>query len=145
MKRYAWLLTLLYLTPAAGCVERRFVITSDPPGALVVHNGVVLGATPCDDSFVYYGKHQFTLIKDGYQTLHAEEKITTPWYEWPGIDFISENIYPCKIADVRRLHFTLQPMVKDPPEGVSQRAQELRQRGKAIGVPTVSGPPPVAP
>src|SRR5262245_2487854 len=52
-----------------GCVDRRFVVTSDPPRALVLRNYQPIGAAPADDHFVYYGKYHFTLIKHGYHTL----------------------------------------------------------------------------
>src|SRR5947209_14074171 len=78
-------LTLGLLT---GCVERRYVITSDPPGAVVLRNGQPIGATPVDDYFVYYGKYNFTLIKEGYETLPVVQNIPTPWYESFGVDFI---------------------------------------------------------
>src|SRR6478672_8516057 len=55
----------------AGCVERRFVIESDPPGALVLLNGQPLGTTPVDGYFTYYGNYRFTIIKDGFETLHV--------------------------------------------------------------------------
>jgi len=86
----------------AGCVERRYVIESDPPGALVVANGQPIGATPVDGHFLYYGNYHFTLIKDGYETLQVDERFRAPWYEYYPIDFFSENIVPGKIEDVRR-------------------------------------------
>jgi len=52
-----------------GCVERRYVIYTDPPGAMVLRNGQTLNATPVDDHFVYYGKYKFTIFADGYETL----------------------------------------------------------------------------
>src|SRR5580693_4048976 len=65
MTRIAWLGTaLLIATVGTGCVERRYVVTSDPPGALVFRNGVPLGPTPVDDFYVYYGEYDITLVKD---------------------------------------------------------------------------------
>ena len=46
MKRYACVATVVVLaTLNLGCVERRFVITSEPPGALVYRNGVPLATS----------------------------------------------------------------------------------------------------
>ena len=59
-----WWVGLLSLAALAGCVERRFVIESDPPGALVLMNGQQLGATPVDGHFVYYGRYHFTLAEN---------------------------------------------------------------------------------
>ena len=55
-----------------GCVDRRFVVTTDPPGALVLRNNAPIGFAPADDHFTYYGNYHFTLIKDGYETQLQE-------------------------------------------------------------------------
>ncbi len=143
MKQNACLALLLTGCLTAGCVERRFIIESNPPGALVYHNGNYLGPTPVDGYFTYYGRQQFRLIREGYETLDVPQKYPPPWYELPGIDFITENIYPFKVRDVRRLHYTMQPLQTVQPDDVRQRAEGLRERGKSIGVP--AAPRPVAP
>src|SRR5437868_4852974 len=101
LARVPWILGISAIL-LAGCVERRFVIESDPPGALVLVNGQPLGATPVDGHFLFYGKYQFTLIKDGYETLQVEECFRAPWYQYFPVDFLSENIYPGKVEDIRR-------------------------------------------
>jgi hypothetical protein len=150
MKRTAWLAAALLLSlGAVGCVERRFLITSDPPGAAVFRSGQFIGNTPVDDHFVYYGKYEFTLVKDGYQTMHVVENIRPPIYEWPGLDFFAENLWPFRVNDDRHLHYVLPALIKEPPEAVLQRANELRERGKAIGqpggTPSEAPPPPTRP
>ena len=47
------------LATISGCVDRRFVIESDPPGAIVYLNDKWVGPTPVDQSFTYYGKYRF--------------------------------------------------------------------------------------
>ncbi|HTU23697.1 MAG TPA: PEGA domain-containing protein [Gemmataceae bacterium] len=143
MKRIACLATLMTMTWTAGCVERRLTIYSEPTGALVYHNGNYLGPTPVDRYFVYYGKQQFRLIKEGYETRDIVQDISPPWYEWPGIDFLTENIWPFKVRDVRRFSYAMRPLRSIPPEEVRQRAEELRARGQIIGVPPA--PRPIAP
>jgi hypothetical protein len=118
-----------------GCVERRYVITSDPPGAVVLRNGQPLGATPVDDHFVYYGDYEFTLIKDGYETLKVVQRIPTPWYEYFPLDFVSENLFPWPITDVRRFHYKLEPRRVVNPNQLLDEAQNLRNRGNSIGPP----------
>lgn len=150
MKRNACLAVLLAASLTAGCVERRFVINSEPSGALVYHNGTYLGTTPVDGYIVYYGKQQFRLIKESYQTLDVVQKYDPPWYELPGIDFVSENIWPFKVRDVRPFVYTMQPIQAVRPDDVRQRAEELRARGQTIGVPNsprpiVAPPPPPPP
>jgi hypothetical protein len=146
MTRTAWLGALLLAVSAgAGCVERRYLITSDPPGALVYRNGVPIGATPVDDYFIYYGEYDFTLVKEGYETLHARVKIGTPWYEVPPLDFVTENLYPFKVRDVREggpFHFVLRPWSMPNPGEVLNRANDLRDRGRTLGPEDAFGPAP---
>jgi PEGA domain len=140
MVRLGVLLSALLLT---GCVDRRFVIESTPPGAQVLRNGQLVGFTPADDHFVYNGVYEFTLIKDGYETLHVKEKIRPPWYEIPGLDFFTENIVPYRFRDVRRLHFQMQPLRQVPPDEVLQHATPLREQARQIGDPGPLPPEPV--
>jgi len=139
------LLALAALAGAAfsgGCVERRFIIESDPPGATVFRNGQPIGVTPVDDYFIFYGDYEYILVKPGYQTLKVRQPVPTPWYEFPGLDFVSENLVPWKIRDVRRLGpYQLQPIVPPDPNKVRDRAQQLRDRGKALGPPGGAAPP----
>src|SRR3954470_21547928 len=101
---------VLALAGLSGCVERRMVIISDPYGAIVYdEKNHSIGAAPVDHPFTYYGTYRFRLVKDSYETLVIEEKIRAPWYEWPGLDFISENLIPFTIRDVRYIRPTLQP------------------------------------
>jgi hypothetical protein len=116
----------------AGCVERRYVIETDPPGALVLVNGQPLGTTPVDGYFTYYGNYTFTLIKDGYQTKQVCQTIASPWFEVPPIDFASENLYPGKLEDIRRFRYSMEPLIQVRTDELLQRAEELRNRGRAI-------------
>jgi len=137
---------LLAVGLLAGCVERKYVITSDPPGAVVLRNGAYLGATPVDDHFVYYGKYHYTLIKEGYETLQVEQPIPAPWYEWPGIDFLSENAWPFTVKDTRRFHYQLMPLQLPRTDEVMDRANQLRDRGQLLGpLPGTDPPPPARP
>jgi hypothetical protein len=116
-----------------GCVDRRFVIETDPPGAVVLRNGKPLGGpSPSDDQFDFYGIYHFTIFKDGYETLQVDQNIPSPWYEYPGIDFFSENVWPWTIRDVRRLRYQLQPLQQANVQQIGQQGQELRARAATI-------------
>jgi hypothetical protein len=140
MKRIAWLTALLTISSTVGCVERRFTVYSEPPGALVYINDRYLGMTPQDGYLTYYGKQQFKLEKEGYETLTVVQDYPAPWYEFPGIDFVTENIWPFKVRDVRRFCYTMVPLQSIPPDDVRARAEELRARGQNIGVPAPPRP-----
>jgi hypothetical protein len=127
----------------AGCIERRYVITTDPPGAVVLRNGQPIGATPVDDQFVYYGTYHYTIVKEGYETLQVDQEITTPWYDYPVIDFFSENVVPWTIRDVRRFHFKLEPRRLVNTNDLLMEAQNLRNRGLSLGPGKAANTAPV--
>jgi hypothetical protein len=136
MRRSALLLGVVAAVAlASGCVQRRFVIHSDPPGALVLRNGQPLSAAPADDSFVYYGKYRFTLVKDGFETLHVDQEVSPPWWQYPPIDFVVENLIPWTFRDIRRFNYTLQPATQPRSDEVLGRGTDLRSRGQAIQSP----------
>jgi hypothetical protein len=142
-RRLATLALLAVLALATGCVERRFVVNSDPAGAIVLVNGRPLGASPADDHFVYYGNYHFTVIKDGYETLQVDQYVRPPWYEYPVLDFISENMVPWMIRDVRRFHYSMLPLQVPNARKLQDDAAALRSRGQAVPSP-VPAPTPVA-
>lgn len=160
--KHSALLVSLVIAPFAltGCVERKFVVTSNPPGAFVQLNGQVVGPTPADISFDYYGDYDITLTKDGFETLKVHQPMKAPWYEYPPLDFISENLIPWRIKDVRCLPvYQMQPQQVPSVADVVARGTVLQQRAENIGTPPapqpivtppapqppVVTPPPVAP
>lgn len=143
MKRSAWLGALLLAGGlSAGCVTRSYTITTDPPLAVVYRNGVPIGPSPVDENFVYYGNYHFTIVKEGYETLQVDQCIESPWYEYPPLDFFSENVWPFKVRDARTYHYQLRPLQQARQDEVLDRARALRGRGQAIGAPAPVAPVP---
>ena len=87
------------LTGCAHNMHRRMTIRSEPPGALVLMEGEEVGYTPVGIDFNHYGTREITLIKDGYETVTAMQKIRSPWYQKIPLDFVSDNFSPVKIND----------------------------------------------
>ena len=65
----------------AGCVERRYTIRSDPPGANIIVNGEEIGPAPASKSFNYYGNREITLMLDGYETRTITQPINAPSWD----------------------------------------------------------------
>lgn len=149
MKRTAWALLALVLLAGSplGCVTRRYVITSDPPGAVVYRDGQYLGPTPVEEQFVFYGKYRFRLVKDNYQIMDVEPELVPPWYQWTGIDFVAENLSLLTFRDVQVLHFKLTPAEIVRPDDVKNRGETLRERGRTLPAepPPQRAPAPVPP
>jgi len=118
-----------------GCVERRFLVVSNPPGATVLVNGENVGVTPASVPFTYYGKYDITLIRDGYQTRTYEKPIRRPWFEYFPLDFFAENVYPGHIQDNRVLTFEMEPLIQPRTEDVLNQARTLRERGTVLPSP----------
>jgi len=133
MRRLASLLAVLLAAALlGGCVERKFLIDTDPPNVLVLVNNQPLGPSPADGSFVYYGKYNFTLMAPGYETLHVQENVETPWYEWVGLDFIFETLWPYELEDVRHYHYHMVPMQIPNTADVLRRSGEVREQGRVL-------------
>ena len=141
LRSLAWLLAGLLCAVPAGCVQRRLTIRSNPPGALVYVDDYQIGTTPVSTDFVYYGTRKVRLVLSGYETLTVMQPIPTPWYEYPGLDFVSEHFVPGEIRDERVIDFQLQPQMIVPNQQLLGRAENLR-RGTA---PPQTALPPVAP
>lgn len=135
--RLALWVTALALLIAPGCVQRRLMIRSDPPGAMVYVDDYQIGATPIATNFTYYGTRKIRLVKDGYQTLTVYERIDPPWYQVPPFDFFSENVAAREIRDMRVLDYRLVPQVVSPPQNLLDRAEELRARSETPLPPSV--------
>jgi PEGA domain len=118
-----------------GCVERRFRIESNPPGAYVLVNSLPYGPTPVDIPFIYYGHYDIVLMKDGYVTKRVRQDVPAPWYQYPPIDFFAESLWPRQITDIRPLIYDLEPL--PPPNLVQLKAEavELRERAKTLPPP----------
>ncbi len=113
-----------------GCVSRRMTIASDPPGALVVLEGRELGYTPVSVDFTYYGTREFTLIKDGYETLTVEQPVAAPWYQYPVVDFFADNLKPGHKTDRHLFRYALQPSRIVPNQDLLQRGEMLRNESR---------------
>ena len=122
-----------------GCVERRFRVESNPPGAAVYVNNIPYGPTPVDIPFLYYGKYDITLFKDGFQTRTIKQEVSTPWYQYAPLDLLSENVWPLQITDIRPLCYDLEPYAQPNLDQIKADAEELRRRGMALPPPRFPG------
>ncbi len=138
-QRLAVLAAVALALALPGCLHRRLMVRSDPPGAVVFVDDYEIGTTPVSHDFIYYGTRKIRLVKDGYETLTVLQPIPAPWYEWPPIDFFSENFVPGEIRDYHTLSYRLTPQVVVPVDELRQRAEQLRQDAHSQGV-NVAGP-----
>lgn len=128
---------------SAGCVQRRMTVRTNVPGAQVYVDNYEVGRTPVSTDFIYYGDRTIRLVKDGYETQTVVQPVNAPWYQWPGLDFISENLWPFEIRDERNFDYQMQPQYVVPADTLLTRAEDLRRSN--VAAPAATVPTNVAP
>ncbi len=113
-----------------GCVERKFTIRSEPPGAELVLDGEPKGKTPQTIEFMHYGTHEVMLSAKNCHRLCAYAEVKPPWYEWFPLDLIFETLWPFTIVDHQEFTFQLKPLGEISEEAIQQRVKELRERAE---------------
>jgi hypothetical protein len=147
---HAPLLVLACLAAAlAGCaVRRELVVVSEPPGAILQLDEVIVGTTPYQRSFDDYGTRRITLQRTGFRTRSELIDVRPPWYSRFPLDFVSEVLLPFGWKDRQEFRFKLEPEVgraAEPDlEPVLERAERLRRAGPE-GPQPVKPPPRVEP
>ncbi len=132
-------LGVLVVCGVMGCVERRYTIRTDPPGALAVVNGQELGLTPVSAPFTYYGDREIVLIKDGFQTQRVIQPIRAPWWDNLLTEFFSENLVPVNLRDERDFTYHLTSSTVPATNDLLHRAESLRAQGQAPPPPRRGG------
>ena len=112
---------------------------SNPPGATVYLDGREIGRTPFSTNFDHYGKREFRVVKQGYETKTELMPVRAPWYQWVGFDFVSEVLLPGKLTDHKYYEFDLFPEKVVPGTEIVARAEQFRQTAHADGVPRIGG------
>ncbi len=133
--RFFNLVIVLFLF--SGCVTRTITIRTNPSNALVYVDNELVGESPVEIPFTYYGTRKITIEKrdgDGkliYERKITFEKIKRPVYEMFPLDFFSENLWPFGIQDNHILNYDLvelKPLSrKEQQKRVIENAEELRQ------------------
>jgi len=139
------LLLIVLCAGQIGCVQRRMMIRSNPPGALVYVDDYEIGTTPIASNFTYYGQRKIRLVKEGYETLTVMQPVPAPWYQIPPLDFFSENLVPGEIRDHHTFTYQLTPRRVVPTDQLLGRAENLRRGMQTIGTVGPLSPPPVGP
>jgi hypothetical protein len=89
-----------------GCVRRRIVVNSNPPGARVYFDGEYKGTTPVDFRFKWYGGHRLRLEREGYDDSVQIVEIRAPLHLKVPFDFFSE-LAPFPVEDRKEFQVEL--------------------------------------
>lgn len=144
----AALVSLAAALAAGGCVERKLVIRSDPPGAIVsLEDKVLEQRTPLEVPFDWDGVRRVTLQAPGHRTLETTAAVDARWYDWFPLDAVAEFLYPGTIRDVRSFDFRLEPyhpldkaLTADQKTDLGERMAALRDRADVYRAGGSEGP-----
>jgi len=125
----------------SGCVRREIEILSEPPGATVQFDAVVLPRkTPVRFPFTWYGSHEVVVELEGYHRERLIAHVRPPWYEHFPLDFFAEHLWPWTLNDIHTFPFQLEKReslrhaTKSEKEalkhGLLERAEEFRKEAK---------------
>ncbi len=138
IKPLSFLILIKALFLFAGCVTRTITIKTNPNNALVYVDDELVGESPVEIPFTYYGTRKITIEKkddDGRLICERKivfEKIKAPVYEVFPLDFFSEIVWPFDIQDSHTLNYDLVEVTplsrKEQQKNVIENAEELRQR-----------------
>lgn len=116
---------------ASGCVERRLIVRTDPPGARVEVDGVDRGESPATIPFVHYGTRRVVLRLDDHRTRAALVETNPPIWQIFPLDFVTDVLLPLPLVDEHAPDpFRLDPL---PVEGAPSEEEDraLVARGAA--------------
>jgi hypothetical protein len=100
-----------------------------------------LGTSPVSTDFVYYGTRKVRIVKSGFETLTVMQPIPAPWYQYPVLDFVTENLVPGEIRDERVVEYQLQPQTIVPNPQLLERGENLRQVSAGPSAAAAAGAP----
>lgn len=112
----------------AGCVERTVTITTVPDGATVILNDQEVGTSPVTVPFTWYGDYDLICRKQGFATDERKLHLSTPWYQIPLVDLVTENLTPVTYRDHRSFQIDLQPEQLPTRDELLSRGAEFRDR-----------------
>ncbi len=117
---------------AAGCVERRLIVRSDPGLARVFVDGEPHGETPAVVPFTYYGTREVVVRAADHRTVRVPARLSPPWWQLMPLDFVTEVLIPWRIVDEHVVDVKLEraPRTSDAEvDALKARAEERRGGG----------------
>jgi hypothetical protein len=133
------LTAIIALSGLCGCVERRYTIRSEPPGALAIVNGEEIGPTPVSRAFTFYGDRRIQLLREGYEPLEVIQPIEAPLWDNLVTEFFTENLIPYTLRDERNFTYKLKVAEATDANALLGRAENLRSRARTIPPPRRGG------
>lgn len=140
-------LTLLLLMAGGmhlGCVERKILIRSEPPGGVALLDNRIVGHTPVTVPFTFYGARKvevrwdpFLVDVPRFEAAEETRYLNPPWYQIFPIDFIFEHLWPFTLEDERVFTFKLKRLPEPDPETAEEREAQVINRAETLRAKTL--------
>ena len=123
---------LLALLGTGGCVDRVLQVRSDPPDATVTLDDQVVGKTPIDIPYTWYGKRYLSVELQGYTQVRELIALNPPWWQYFPLDFVTDVLIPFTFEDRSEFTYRLDKANVSDEElrEVKRRAAELREKSE---------------
>ncbi|MHC4263669.1 MAG: PEGA domain-containing protein [Planctomycetota bacterium] len=126
---------LATLASTSCAANRTLTITSEPAGAEVRIDDVIVGETPVVLPFFHYGTRRMTFYLDGYLTESVDVAVEPPWFARFPLDYVTEIFIPIGWSDDHPVHVDLERgddvALLPALQSVLERAEVLRRAGPA--------------
>ena len=129
-KRIVQILLLLGLVMTVGCVERRLIIHTEPPDAVVWLNDEEIGTSPVSVGFNWYGDYKVRIEKQGYEILNTHRDLPRPAEDYFPLDFFAEVLWPGTITRDTAWTFTLEPASHPSVDELLERAVQIKKQAE---------------
>ncbi|HBE67584.1 MAG TPA: hypothetical protein DDW52_05480 [Planctomycetaceae bacterium] len=126
-----FLAVLGFVVSSVGCVRRRMLVRTNPPGAAVYVDKQEIGISPISTDYIYYGNREIEVTADGYDTVKVIRDFKPPIYQWPVIDFFAETLWPFELRDQRTVDIEM-------PVARARSREELTTAGEAMRIQAAS-------
>lgn len=121
---------LLLLLPLAACVERKLLIKTEPPGAMIRVNGKKEGKAPRTWPFEHYGTILVEAELEGHEPVQQEHRLRSPWWQKEGINVFTDAVWPGTIHDNHELVIKLVPRKRLTDAERKRRLNELERAAR---------------
>jgi hypothetical protein len=118
---------------ATGCLaERRLIIESDPPGALVELDWKPVGHTPLELTLEHAGRRRLFVTLEGHEPILRDIEFASTWRSSFPFDIFTELLHPFPEDEVQVVKLQLSQRVDRGPTDLApvlERAEMLRRAG----------------
>jgi hypothetical protein len=128
LKRPIAPVALLLALALSGCVERLISVRTEPSDATVFINGKLVGETPLDHEFDFYGVIDVVVRREGHVSQRERVELEVPWHQIFPLDFFAEFLVPWTIRDEHEVTIALETL---PQEYDSALVERLKLRAQA--------------